>query len=304
MCFENNNSETPYPFKTMDPSMEDGWLEKTFSKIKDLPTLPPVLVKLIGLINDPKSSSKELGKLVSVDQSQTARLLKVVNSPLYGFPRKISSVTEAITILGFDAVKNLALSISVFDIFGDSYGTKGFDRKKFWEHSIGCAAAGKVLAKYIGYPEQEELFVAGLLHDIGKVVLDNSFHKMFQQIIDLVQEKDILIRDAEREVLGFTHAPVGQELMKRWNLPSRLAEVIAYHHQPIKSRRFAKEAAVIHVADILCRALDLGSGGDNKIPEIDEKAWKKLKLKLGSLKSILRETEQEFTSSATIFMDT
>jgi putative nucleotidyltransferase with HDIG domain len=228
----------------------------------------------------------------------------VVNSPLYGFPRKISSVTEAIAILGFNAVKNLALSISVFDIFGDSKGPNGFDRKKFWEHSIGCAAAGKVLAKYIGYPEQEELFVAGLLHDIGKVVLDKFFHEMFQQIIDLVQEKDILMLEAEREILGFTHAEVGQELMKRWNLPSRLTEPIGYHHQPMKSQGFAKETAVIHLADILCRALDLGSGGDNKIPEIDKEAWKKLKLKPGSLESIMREIQQEFASAAAILINT
>jgi putative nucleotidyltransferase with HDIG domain len=280
--------------------MEKSQLKIILNKVKDVPTLPQVLVKLSKLVNDPRSSAKDLGRVVSVDQSQTARLLKLINSSFYGFPRKISSATEAIALLGFNAVKNLCLSISIFDLFADSNGAGGFDRERFWQHSIGCAVGGKVLAKYIGYPEKEELFVAGLLHDIGKVVLDHFFHEEFKQIIKSVQEKDILMLEAEKEVLGFTHTEVGQMLAERWDLPLKLVEPIANHHQPMKSYSFAKESGVVHLADILCRAKDLGWAGDNKIPEIDKGAWEALKLKPSFLDPIMREMEQEFSETVSI----
>jgi putative nucleotidyltransferase with HDIG domain len=278
--------------------MEKDQLEKILYKIKDIPTLPQVLVKLTKLVNDPRSAARDLGRVLSVDQSQTARLLKLVNSAFYGFPRKISSITEAIAILGFNAVKNLCLSISIFDIFADTNGTTGFDREKFWQHSIGTAVGSKVLAKYIGYPEKEELFVAGLLHDIGKVVLDQYLHDTFRQIIKLANKKDILMLEAEEEVLGLSHAQVGQMLAERWKLPYRLVDPIAYHHQPTKSCRFTKEVAVVHLADILCRAKDLGWGGDNRIPEVNLETWESLKLNIRSFEHIMREMEQEFAEAA------
>ena len=280
--------------------MEQSRLEKILNNIKDIPTLPQVFVKLTELVNDPRSSAKDLGRVVSIDQSQTARLLKLVNSSFYGFPRKVASVTEAIALIGFNAVKNLCLSISIFDLFADSNGASGFNREKFWQHSIGCAVGGKVLAKYIGYPEKEELFIAGLLHDIGKLLLDQFFHDIFQQITTLVRERDMLMLEAEREVLGLTHAQVGQMLAERWKLPFKLVDPIAYHHQPRKSRRFVKEIAVVHLADILCRAIDLGWGGDNRIPEVDKESWKTLNLKLSALEPIMREMEREFAEAAAI----
>ena len=280
--------------------MEKSQLKKILNNIKDIPTLPQVFVKLTELVNDPRSSAKDLGRVVSIDQSQTARLLKLVNSSFYGFPRKVASVTEAIALLGFNAVKNLCLSISIFDLFADSNGASGFNREKFWQHSIGCAVGGKVLAKYIGYPEKEELFIAGLLHDIGKLLLDQFFHDIFQQITTLVRERDMLMLEAEREVLGLTHAQVGQMLAERWKLPFKLVDTIAYHHQPRKSHRFVKEIAVVHLADILCRAIDLGWGGDNRIPEVDKESWKTLNLKLSALEPIMREMEREFAEAAAI----
>lgn len=280
--------------------MENEQLKKIIKKIKDLPTLPQVLIKLTELVNDPRSAARDLGRVIAADQSQTARLLKLVNSPLYGFPRTISSVNEAIAILGFNAVKNLCLSITIFDIISNSNGRGGFNREKFWHHSIGCAVGAKILAQYIGYAEKEELFIAGLLHDIGKVVLDQFFHDEFNEITSLVLSKNILMLEAEKEVLQLTHARVGQMLALYWNLPLKLTDSIAYHHQPLKNPRYCKETSAVHLADILCRAKNMGYGGDNRMPNIDMQAWETLGLKLNTIEPVMRDMEQEFAGAQAI----
>jgi putative nucleotidyltransferase with HDIG domain len=283
--------------------MEPTHLNKVLNRINDLPTLPNILIKLTELINDSRTSARDLEKVISIDQTQTARVLKLVNSALYGFPRKISSVREAVTILGFNAIKNLCLTVSIFDLFSNAQEVGLFDRKRFWQHSLGCAVGAKVIGRHIGYPEREELFVAGLLHDIGKVVLDQFFPEEFNRIISQAKENNTLMVEVEKNVLDFTHAQIGQILADRWRLPFKLQDSIAFHHMPQANQRSDKEVAVIHLADILCRAKDLGWGGDNRIPLVDKKAWDTLKLKLTSLELIMEEMEAEYSGVAAILVN-
>ena len=145
--------------------------QKIIDKIDDLPTLPRTVLKITELVNDPKSSAKDLARVITDDQVLTARLLKLVNSSFYGFPQRISTVTAAIVLLGFDAIRNLLLTSSVFDLFANRNRQKKQIQERFWDHSLGCAVGAKVIGNYLRHDNIEELFVSGLLHDIGALAI-------------------------------------------------------------------------------------------------------------------------------------
>ena len=270
-------------------------LTRIIRRVEDLPTLPRVVLKITELVNNPKSSARDLASVITDDQVLTARLLKFVNSAFYGFPQKISTATDAIVLLGFDAIRNLLLTTSMFDLFSDKNKGNELKREKLWDHSLGCAVAAKIIGDYMRYDNPEELFVSGLLHDIGKIVEMLFLPDDFARVVSIVENKNILMLTAEDHVLGYTHADVGRLLAERWNLPSRLVNVIACHHQPGLAGRFSQEAAIVHLADILCRAMNMGSGGDNKIPLLDKNAWETMQLKLNSVEPIMEEIENQFS---------
>lgn len=269
-------------------------LTRIIRRVEDLPTLPRIVLKITELVNNPKSSAKDLARVVTDDQVLTARLLKFVNSSFYAFPQNISTVTDAIVLLGFDAIRNLLLTTSMFDLFSNKNKENELKRERMWDHSLGCAVAAKVIGDHMRYDNPEELFVSGLLHDIGKIVEMLFLPDDFARVVSMVENKNILMLAAEDHVLGYTHADVGRLLAERWNLPSKLVNVIAYHHQPGLAGRFSQEAAIVHLADILCRAMNMGSGGDNKIPPLDKNAWETIQLKLSAIEPIMKETENQF----------
>lgn len=274
--------------------MKSVSLQRIVERVKDLPTLPRTVLKISELVNDPKSSAKDLAKVITDDQVLTARLLKLVNSSFYGFPQRISTVTGAIVLLGFDAIRNLLLTTSVFGLFANQSGKERFGMERFWDHSLGCAVGAKAIGDYIRYDKVEELFVSGLLHDIGKIVELLFLPEDFEKIIALVERENLLMIDAENRLLDYTHAEVGALLAEKWNMSSKLVNVIAHHHQPGQAGRFTRETGIVHLADILCRALDMGSGGDQKIPALDEGAWDLLQLNESAIEEIALEMEAQF----------
>jgi putative nucleotidyltransferase with HDIG domain len=269
-------------------------LQKIVARIDDLPTLPRTVLKITELVNNPRTSAKDIARIITDDQVLTARLLKLVNSSFYGFPQRISTVNTAIVLLGFDAIRSLLLTTSVFDLFAGRNKKSKQDQEKFWDHSLGCAVGAKVIGNYLRHDKIEELFVAGLLHDIGKIVEMLYLPDEFAKVVATINKTNILMLTAEEKVLGYDHADIGKLLAGKWNLPIKLVQVIAHHHQPAAAGSFIMEASIVHLADILCRALNMGYGGDNKIPPLDKSAWSSLKIKAESIELIMETMQDEY----------
>ena len=269
--------------------------KKIIAKIDDLPTLPRTVLKITELVNDPKSSAKDIARVITDDQVLTARLLKLVNSSFYGLPQRISTVTGAIVLLGFDAIRNLLLTTSVFDLFATRNKSRLQEQERYWDHSLGCAVGAKVIGNFLRHDKIEELFVCGLLHDIGKIVEMRFLPQEFSKVASAVEKENILMVTAENRILGYNHADLGMLLAEKWNLPARLVQVIAHHHAPEGAGSFAVEASIVHLADIFCRALRLGFGGDNKIPPLDRPSWDNLKIKTDAFEPIMETMLKEYS---------
>ncbi len=228
-------------------------------KVSGLPTLPTVVARMIELVDNPRTNTKTLAKLISHDQSLTARLLKLANSAYYGFSREISTVDTAIIVMGFNAVKEMGLSLSVYDTFKNVASIHNFDVNRYWEHSVAVGVAARFLARKFRIGDPGEMFVAGLLHDIGKMILLQYMPDDFNSVIDLMQAEDIPFFKAEEQLLGITHGEIGYILAKRWHLPARITACIYAHHYPDRSQEYAQEAALVDLADFVCHRSNLGN---------------------------------------------
>ena len=276
-------------------------VKQLVSRIPGLPTLPVIVEKLNDMMLNPRTTAKEVGRLISSDPALSAKILKIVNSSFYGFPSRITTVTHAIVILGFNTVKSVVLSSTVFDVF-KAEGESDFKREEFWKHSVGCGAACRVIAREAGFSALEDFFIAGLLHDVGKIILDQHLHDDFLKILAVVKQEDCLFLEAEKKVLKVTHAEIGGWLFANWKLSRGLVQAVTYHHNPSLADDALKITSVIHLGDIVCRALQCGSGGDAKIPRISPAAWDALGFTEHQLESILRETDHEI-EKAKVFLD-
>ncbi len=243
-------------------------LKRITRTIINLPTLPTVVAKMIELIDDPQSSARSLSRIIKTDQVLTTRILRMANSAYYGFPNPISSINLAIVVLGFDTIRNLGLSVAVISrLSRAANGDELLDYTRFWEHSAAVAVASRMLARMHGYRSMEsEAFVAGLIHDIGKLILSQYQTSNYSKCLQIVSTERISLAAAEERVFGVTHAEVGSWLAGRWNLPDALTEAIRLHHIPLAARAKPELTAIVHFANILARAAKIGNGGDPLVP--------------------------------------
>ena len=275
---------------------------KTIENISSIPTLPTVIERLTRLLQNPKTSAEEVGKAITTDQALASKVLKLVNSAFYGFPGRISTITHAIVILGFSTVKNVVLTASIFDAFRNKgEDMTGFDLEDFWLHSIACGAASSSIAKQIGGCEKEECFIAGLIHDLGKLILCQYLPKEFSLALRHCADNQQLLYESEKKLFDSTHAQIGGYLTERWNLPPNLQNPVKYHHQPSSTHEHYLITAIVHCADIFVRALDYGNGGDRQIPSIAEQVWKSLGLDTADLENLLDGINHEI-ERASVFI--
>ena len=266
-------------------------LRNRIEKLGDLPTLPHVVQRLASMIGRPTASTEEIGAIIEKDQVLSAKVLRLANSPFYGFPSRIGSVAHAVIVLGFNVVKGLTLCASALSIMKDA----GMDQ--LWRHSLGAAITANILATRLGMKNPEELFVAGLLHDIGKVVLYVKWPDVGSSIKDATQAGgDRSLFEVEQELLGLSHADIGGCLANAWNLPVTLREPILYHHAPALAKEAALQTAIVHVADILVKGLACGNPGDDQIPPLSKQAWDMVGLDEQSLADCIAKASTEFAT--------
>ncbi len=280
--------------------MRNNILQK-LKTIDDLATLPVVVNNLIQITNNPKASARDVAKAISQDPSLTAHVLRIANSALYGFPQKIVTVNHAIVILGFANIRNIVLAASIYEMFPVCDTRSRFDREAFWQHSLACGITSNLLARKLGIKNIEEAFIWGLLHDIGKIVLDAYFHDHYCEVFEHAAQNELSPADAENAVLEVDHAEIGGIIAKNWNLPPTIIKVIRFHHSPSQAHESMRFAAIIHIADILCRALALANGSDDTLPLIEEASWNLFRLDRRFITSLYAEIEAETSKAASFF---
>jgi putative nucleotidyltransferase with HDIG domain len=267
------------------PQLTRATLDK---EIQQLPALSVIVTEVLTLIDQGDVELTVLMQKIAQDQALAARVLRVVNSPFYGFSRHIASLKDAGMMLGVHTLRNIVMAAGIMGHFPPGKD-EGFDRLSFWQHAIGTGVAAKVLASQCGLDE-ETAFTAGLLHDVGKLVMAVYFPADFDQVLAMRDARDSLLKDAEKAVLGFDHSLVGARVAQQWKLPEPIIKAIQHHHSP-ESAADVPFAALVHVADILCRSLEIGHGGDTLIPTLDVTAMQQLGLGWEHLRASLPEIE-------------
>lgn len=253
--------------------------------INALPTVPGSFKSISSFLEKPSVSLDKIGYLISQDPALTTKILKMVNSAAYGFPGRISSIPHAVMLLGLNVVKGLLLGVSVFEIMEKMMSG-------LWAHSVGSAIAAREIAGKLNIKDPEEISVAALLHDIGKVIMILEYQKDYEETIQEAATAECLIYDAERAFFTENHTSVGMWLAEKWNFPRNLVEVIAYHHTPQMSRLAVKETAIVHLADILVRARGIGFAGDNFVPLLNNAAFETLGLSNDDIRDVLVKVEE------------
>lgn len=263
-------------------------------QIKDLPVLPAIMNEINKVLADPRSNATTLANVIMQDQSLVTKILKLVNSAYYGFPRRITSLNSAVVILGLNTIKNIVLSVSFIQIFSKVKNTKIFDLKDFWKHSLAVGITSKIIGKKIGYLKQEELFLIGLVHDIGKIITNIYVPELFIKCFAVSQRQEVPYYIAEKELTKDTHDAIAQYLLDMWKLPQLYLEGVGFHHMPLSAPNHKIECSILHIADTIVKGLGIGKSIDSRIPPIEEDAWRLINLQPKHLRSIFDEVEKEY----------
>jgi putative nucleotidyltransferase with HDIG domain len=245
--------------------------------VDDLPTIPIVATKVLQLLDNPDVSVEEVADLMLSDQVMTARVMKLINSPVYKPAQEITSLKRALVYLGLRHVRELALTTSVINAFDGTSGA--LELNAFWEHSFGVGMVSKIIAQKIGYQDLEKAYIAGIIHDLGEVFLSNFLREPFLEVLEYIKLHPVKLVDAEAELLGTTHCEIGLCMARKWNFPDAYCDVIAYHHNPGEATVDPILCAIVNLSDLFCTVRELNYGGLEWISFnlSDEEGWNILK---------------------------
>jgi len=288
--------QAPAPPRT-DPGALVAFIEKNL----EIPSIPDVAAKALRALDDPNNSAVQIAKLIEQDQGLTARVLKMANSPIYGLKREVKNLQQAAMIMGFEALKGIIVSVSARGL----YKRFGSVEKALWKHSVASACACHRIANDKAIPGKDEAFVIGLMHDIGRVVMNNSERDRFVQAQNLEKDLDLSEVEAEQQIFGFNHCDVGSLLVQRWGLSEHLEKAVFLHHEPELAAALAPDSEAMvyatHLADQICHLLGcsqaFGMTRDVLEPEVlstlgyDEDEVPEL---LEAIKQAIRETSSAF----------
>ncbi|MCU0578822.1 MAG: HDOD domain-containing protein [Desulfobacterota bacterium] len=267
----------------------------------ELVSLPDIFYQVVEVINNPRSSAFQVAEVISKDPNLSAKLLKIVNSAFYGFPKPVDTISRAVAIVGSDQLSTLTLGTSVFALFRD-IPAELMTMRWFWEHSLASGIAARAIASYKNLPHIEQLFISGLLHDLGKLIIYKNLPQKAKAVLTQARREDSFQVETEQDLLGFTHAQLGTALTRKWRLPLNLEQAIGGHHQPLQYPP-SPDAAVVFLADSLINALGYGTSGEQFVsPQIIE-VWEFLKLPGGFSESLVPLINQQVEDTFQIFFN-
>jgi HD-like signal output (HDOD) protein len=262
----------------------------------------PVLEEIEAALQSPQCSLVTVGDAIEKDPDLTARLLRLGNSSFYGFSSRLATVTEAISLIGIQQMQDLILASSIVEQFA-GVSEEFVSMESFWRHSLACGIGARLLAMERRLPKADKFFVAGLLHDVGRLVLFAQAPQASQQIFQLYQRGGLLLREAETRVLGFDHQQIAEALLHLWKFPVNLVQAVAYHHQPMSSQIAKEAAAVVHLSDHLVNAMQIGSSGERHVPPLNMKAWGTLHFSPEVLPSIVAGIDEQIEAVQAVFLN-
>jgi HD-like signal output (HDOD) protein len=270
-------------------------LQDLIENEEKLPVLPDVFSRLMEAIENPRRNASDIAKIVEKDSSLCAGTLRLVNSSFYGFPKKIDTIYNAVVILGTRQLCLLAMGLSVIKIFKD-VPSEYIDMKKIWTHSLAVGLCSKIIARQTDCQDYNQIFVAGIMHDIGKLIMLKRIPLKTALIIKEAWEKDLFLFEAEEKYLGFTHCEAGEKICLKWQMPDLVTDISKNHHNPQNSR-FPLQCSVVHLAEVIVNAVEIGCSGEKLVLPLDEYSWEILGLSSNAVPVIIRQLQIEMQTS-------
>ncbi len=274
-------------------------IDSLISRTTVLATPPIIYYQLNSAINNPRTSLKDIGNIINQDASLTAQLLRISNSVFFNFPTQITTVEQAITVVGIQQLKELTLACTVLNAF-PSIPDDLIDINQFWQHSLSVGVASRVLANIRKESNVERYYVLGLLHDLGRIITCLGDPVATRKLLQADQPTQLL-HQLELEHWQVDHGDIGAAFLKSWNLPPSIYQPIQHHHRPEEAENYPNECAIIHVADIIVHALELGGSGEKRIAPLTDKAWQRLGINPDQLPEIAEKIKAQYSESIELF---
>ena len=275
-------------------------MDDALKAVRGLPSLPAVVVDLLASLEQANIDIASLARKLALDQALAAKTLRLANSPFYGLPRQVATISEAISVFGLQNIRNLALTGAIFDgLSRERGGPLGF--ADFWRHTIGTAHCAQALAAQLGV-NRGQAYIAGLLHDVGRLALATWFPAKYAAVLAVRHERDCLFYEAEQSVLGLDHMAVGAALARHWKFPDAMVQAIALHHGA-QDEGVPPLALLVQAADAIAHALGFSKDEDDLVPAIAEIVWRRLGLDDKMLMDTFRDAERQFEAACGVLAD-
>ncbi len=253
-------------------------INNIISKIDDFPTLPTIYTKLNEVTSDPKSTATDVANIIAQDQASATKVLRLVNSPAFGFQRAVTTISQAVVLLGFDEIKNIVLTISIIDTFKDIGNSNYLKPIDLWKYSIAMGIVSRAIAEDIKVESSEKVFLCGILHGIGKLLFMKMLPDLYEKVLSYSYENKVSTRETEVKIIGMHNSTAGRLLAEKWNLPPDIKNVIKFYNIGDNGGEFDLNIAIVHVASVVVDILELGSSGEFKERSINPMAFNKLGL--------------------------
>jgi len=269
--------------------------------IRQLVALPDACIRVNELIDDPRSSASDFADVICLDTDLSARLLSLANSAYFGLPGPVENISRAVTIIGTSELRDMAISTAACDLF-EGVPADLFNMDDFWHYSVGTGIIARALAGEVNILHPERLFVIGVLHDMGRLVILQHLTSQARDILLIAQGKSPLLPYAEKEVLGYTHSEVGYELSRLWKLPESIRTVIRYHHEPELAHEYQLETMLINISQAMAYGLVWDKDADGAVDSIDPAAWAVTGLTVDRCREVSAEVGQQVIELLSVLM--